>query len=192
MKFLFVTYTCICVHSYGNCIAYHTSRFKKKKKLFENPQTTYPRRHADSQLNTVKKEEMCKNHERNFHATVVTGMEVFDLGSVWRRVPSGLVLLWQSIQIMLSCLAPLKAQLRYTRIQDDLTTVGSSVLLDRVFKERADKSKMPSAAQKQHRTEVCCAGHCGIGFWQWQRTGEVGHVPKWTTPGHGETLGGKR
>ena len=80
-NFICYIYMYICVHCCKlYCLPYN--RLKKKKKLFENPQTTWHQGDTKIlQLNTVKRGGNVWEHERNFHATDVTGMEVFDLAS---------------------------------------------------------------------------------------------------------------
>lgn len=110
--FICYIYMYICVHSCKlYCLPYN--RFKKKKKLFENPQTTWYQGDTQIlQLNTVKRGGNVQKSWKKLSCYSCHWNGSFWSRVYWRRVPSGLVLLWQSIQIMLSCLAPLKAQLR--------------------------------------------------------------------------------
>ena len=111
-NFICYIYMYICVHCCKlYCLPYN--RLKKKKKLFENPQTTWHQGDTQIlQLNIVKRGGNVREPWKKLSCYSCHWNGSFWSSVNWRRVLSGLVLLWQSIQIMLSCLAPLKAQLR--------------------------------------------------------------------------------
>lgn len=79
--FICYIYMYICVHSCKlYCLPYN--RLKKKNYLKIPRLPDIKETHRFSSSTQWKEEEMYKSHERNFHATVVTGMEVFDLASI--------------------------------------------------------------------------------------------------------------
>lgn len=79
MKFLFVTYTFMYACTVVNCIAHHAPG-KNYLKITRLPDIKEMQRFSSS---IQQKRRNCyESQERNFHATVVTGVEVFDLASI--------------------------------------------------------------------------------------------------------------
>ena len=80
-NFICYIYMYICVHCCKlYCLPYN--RLKKKKNYLKIPRLPDIKETQRFSSSTQwKEEEMSESHERNFHATVVTGMEVFDLAS---------------------------------------------------------------------------------------------------------------
>lgn len=107
--FICYIYMYICVH----CCKLYCSPCNRLKKLFGNPQTTWHQGDAQIlQLNTVKRGGNVQEPWKKLSCYSGPRNGSFWSSLYWRRVLSGLVLLWQSIQITHSCLAPLNARLR--------------------------------------------------------------------------------
>lgn len=110
-NFICYIYMYICVHCCKlYCLPYN--RFKKKKTIWKSPDYLTSRRHKDSPAQHSEKRRKCLRAWKKLSCYSCHWNGSFWSSVYWRRVLSDLVLLWQSIQIMLSCLAPLKAQLR--------------------------------------------------------------------------------